>query len=207
MATAVAVAGPAGRFGNLRHTALSAFWFGNFFMWQPLTTVVIQNQIDAVVPKANQGTAIGLAVSVGGLFAMTIPPIVGAISDRLNTPFGRRRPVMVGATLLTLPGLLILATASSYPQIIIGYAWCEFFRPMLGGDFAWVILTRFFVSAGITAVAYYLNNFFRDVVNVSDPGTFTSEWFLVVLLVAIPFGLAGGYFSDRLHRRKMFVYA
>ena len=295
----------AARFGNLRHTALSAFWFGNFFMWQPLTTVVIQNQIDAVVPKANQGTAIGLAVSVGGLFAMTVPPIVGAISDRLSTPFGRRRPIMVGATLLTLPGLFVLATANNYTQIVIGYAmvqfffnaagaafagiipdvvpaqdfgrasgflatmvqlgsgaglfantlitgahldrWIylafavvmvltlvptslaaagegtqplpprqsmplgaaihEFFRPMLGGDFAWVIATRFFVSAGITAVAYYLNNFFRDVVGASDPGTFTSEWFLVVLLVAIPFGLAGGYFSDRLHKRKMFVFA
>jgi MFS family permease len=292
------------RFGNLRHTALSAFWFGNFFMWQPLTTIVIQNQIDAVVPKANQGTAIGLAVSVGGLFAMAIPPIVGAISDRLTTPIGRRRPVMIGATLLTLPGLLILATASSYPQIIIGYGWVQFFfnaagaafagiipdvvpaqdfgrasgflatmvqlgsgaglfantllagahldrwiylafavvmvltliptslaakgegsqplpprvrmplreaiydffKPMLGGDFAWVIFTRFFVSAGITAVAYYLNNFFRDVTGVGDPATFTSEWFLVVLLVAIPFGLAGGYVSDRTRRRKIFVF-
>jgi MFS family permease len=300
------VAAPvAPRFGNLRHTALSAFWFGNFFMWQPLTTVVIQNQIDAVVPKANQGTAIGLAVSVGGLFAMTIPPIVGAISDRLSTPIGRRRPIMIGATLLTLPGLLVLATANNYAQIVIGYAlvqfffnaagaafagiipdvvpaqdfgrasgflatmvqlgsgaglftntlfasahqdrWIylafavvmvltliptslaakgegsqplpprrrmplqaaihEFFRPMLGGDFAWVIFTRFFVSAGITAVAYYLNNFFRDVVGASDPGTFTSEWFLVVLLVAIPFGLAGGYISDRMKRRKIFVFA
>jgi MFS family permease len=212
---------------------------------------------------------------------------------------------MIGATLLTLPGLLVLATANNYTQIVIGYAlvqfffnaagaayagiipdvvpaqdfgrasgflatmvqlgsgaglfantlfagahqdrWIylafavvmvltliptslaakgegsqpvpprqrmplqaaihEFFRPMLGGDFAWVIFTRFFVSAGITAVAYYLNNFFRDVVSVSDPGTFTSEWFLVVLLVAIPFGLAGGYLSDRLHRRKIFVFA
>jgi len=305
MNVAVAVAPAPPRFGNLRHTALSAFWFGNFFMWQPLTTIVIQNQIDAVVPKANQGTAIGLAVSVGGLFAMTIPPIVGAISDRLSTPIGRRRPIMIGATLLTLPGLLVLATAHSYPQIVIGYGlvqfffnaagaafagiipdvvpaqdfgrasgflatmvqlgsgaglfanglftsthndrWIylafavvmvltliptslaakgegsqpppprqhlplqaaihEFFRPMLGGDFAWVIFTRFFVSAGITAVAYYLNNFFRDVVGVADPGTFTSYWFLVVLLVAIPFGLAGGYFSDRTHKRKIFVFA
>ena len=305
MNVAVVTAPAAARFGNLRHTALSAFWFGNFFMWQPLTTVVIQNQIDAVVPKANQGTAIGLAVSVGGLFAMTIPPIVGAISDRLSTPIGRRRPIMIGATLLTLPGLLVLATANNYPQIVIGYAivqfffnaagaafagiipdvvpaqdfgrasgflatmvqlgsgaglfantlftgahqarWIylafavvmvltlvptslaaagegskpppprqrlpltaavhEFFQPMLGGDFAWVIFTRFFVSAGITAVAYYLNNFFRDVVGATDPGTFTSEWFLVVLLVAIPFGLAGGYFSDRMHRRKIFVFA
>ena len=305
MSSAAALAPGTTRFGNLRHTALSAFWFGNFFLWQPLTTVVIQNQIDAVVPKANQGTAIGLAVSVGGLFAMTIPPIVGAISDRLNTPFGRRRPIMVGATLLTLPGLLVLATATTYPQIVFGYAWVqfffnaagaafagiipdvvpaqdfgrasgflatmvqlgsgaglfantifagthqdrwiylafaavmvltliptslaasgegsqplpprvrrpigaaihEFFRPMLGGDFAWVIFTRFFVSAGITAVAYYLNNFFRDVVGVSDPGQFTSVWFLVVLVVAIPFGLAGGYFSDRLRKRKIFVFA
>ncbi len=305
MNVAAVTAPAAARFGNLRHTALSAFWFGNFFMWQPLTTVVIQNQIDAVVPKANQGTAIGLAVSLGGLFAMTIPPIVGAISDRLSTPIGRRRPIMIGATLLTLPGLLVLATANNYTQIVIGYAlvqfffnaagaafagiipdvvpaqdfgrasgflatmvqlgsgaglfantlftgahqdrWIylafavvmvltlvptslaaagegskpppprqhmplvaavhEFFLPMLGGDFAWVIFTRFFVSAGITAVAYYLNNFFRDVVGASDPGTFTSEWFLVVLLVAIPFGLAGGYFSDRMHRRKIFVFA
>jgi len=305
MNVAVLTAPAAARFGNLRHTALSAFWFGNFFMWQPLTTVVIQNQIDAVVPKAHQGTAIGLAVSVGGLFAMTVPPIVGAISDRLSTSFGRRRPIMVGATLLTLPGLLVLATATNYTQIVIGYAlvqfffnaagaafagiipdvvpaqdfgrasgflatmvqlgsgaglfantliagahldrWIylafavvmvltlvptslaaagegtqpppprqsmplgaavhEFFRPMLGGDFAWVIATRFFVSAGITAVAYYLNNFFRDVVGATDPGTFTSEWFLVVLLVAIPFGLAGGYLSDRMHKRKLFVFA
>ena len=127
------------RFGNLRHAGLSAFWFGNFFMWQPLTTIVIQNQIDAVVPKANQGTAIGLAVSVGGLFAMAIPPIVGAISDRLSTPIGRRRPVMIGATLLTLPGLLILATASNYPQIIVGYGWVQFFFNAAGAAFAGII--------------------------------------------------------------------
>jgi MFS family permease len=305
MATVVGTAPAPGRFGNLRHAALSAFWFGNFFLWQPLTTVVVQSQIDEVVPKANQGTAIGLAVSVGGLFAMTVPPIIGALSDRLSTRFGRRRPIMVVATLLALPGLLVLATAHSYVQIMVGYAivqfffnaagaafagiipdvvpaqdfgrasgflatmvqlgsgaglavntvlvgahldrWIylafalvmvltliptslaargegskplpprqsrrlgaavhEFFRPMLGGDFAWVIFTRFFVSAGITAVAYYLLNFFRDVVGVANPAEFTSLWFLVVLGAAIPFGLAGGYFSDRMKRRKIFVFA
>src|SRR5262249_35561455 len=34
----------------------------------------------------------------------------------------------------------------------------EFVRPLFGGDFAWVILTRFFVSAGIVTVASYLLN-------------------------------------------------
>lgn len=293
-------------FGNLRHIALSAFWFGSFFLWQPFTFVIIQDQIDAMVPNRDQqGTAIGLAVSVGGLFAMAIPPLVGAISDRLSTPFGRRRPVMIGASILTLPGFIILASAQNYPELVIGYGWVqfffnaagaafagiipdvvpaqqfgrasgflatmvqlgsgaglfsysllhgahndrwiylafavvivitlvptslaaagegssplpprerrpfsaialEFFRPLLGGDFMWVVLTRFFISAGIVAVATYLLNFFRDVVQVADPAGFLTLWFLVVLVVAVPFGLAGGFFSDRMHRRKVFVYA
>src|SRR5258708_32619499 len=78
---------------------------------------------------------------------------------------------------------------------------------MLQGDFAWVIFTRFFVSAGITAVAYYLLNFFRDVVGVTNPSQFTSLWFLVVLAAAIPFGLVGGYPPDRTPPRKVFRFA
>src|SRR5438270_11180611 len=200
MATAVAVAGPAGRFGNLRHTALSAFWFGNFFMWQPLTTVVIQNQIDAVVPKANQGTAIGLAVSVGGLFAMTIPPIVGAISDRLNTRFGRRRPIMVAATLLTLPGPFILATATSYPEIVIGYGWVQFFFNAAGAAFAGIIpdvvpAQDFGRASGFLATMVQLGSGAGLFANTIFTGTHLDRWIylafaVVMVLTLIPTSLA-----------------
>src|SRR4030088_1762583 len=62
MAT-VATAGRApANYGNLQHTALSAFWFGTNFLWIPLTTVLIQAQIDSVVPKGSQNTAIGVAL-------------------------------------------------------------------------------------------------------------------------------------------------
>ena len=114
-------------FGNLQHTALSAFWFGTNFLFIPLTTILIQAQVDEVVPKGSQNTAIGVALAIGGLLAMLVPPIVGALSDRLNTRFGRRRPVMVAGTLLTLPGLVLLMTAGSYPQIIVGYAIVQIF--------------------------------------------------------------------------------
>ena len=58
MATAAVVTGTeeAG-FGNLQHTALSAFWFGSNFLWIPLTTVLIQSQVDAVVSKGSQNGA------------------------------------------------------------------------------------------------------------------------------------------------------
>jgi len=304
VATAVAVSERSEPgFGNLRHAALSAFWFGSNFLWLPLTTVLIQNQIDSVVPKGSQNTAIGAALGIGGILAVTVPPIVGAWSDRLSTRFGRRRPIMVAGSLLTLPGLVILAAASNYVEVIIGYAiiqfffnaagaayagiipdvvpaqevgrasgflatmtqlgigaglgvtslmggsrpaylvmgavavlslgptvWAargegdtpvpphpkrafadsarEFLRPLHEGDFAWVVFTRLMISSGITAILYFLLNFFRDVVLRTSTGanSFTSNWLLVVVATAIPFGLFGGLLSDRIKRRKIFVY-
>ncbi len=302
--TAAAVSGTTeASFGNLRHTALSAFWFGSNFLWIPLTTVLIQSQVDAVVPKGSQNGAIGFAIGIGGFLAMTVPPLVGAWSDRLNTRFGRRRPIMVAGTLLTIPGLILLMTAGNYPQIVVGYVivqfffnaagaayagiipdvvpaqqfgkasgflatmtqlgiggglgvtslmgsaraiylvfiavilltliptiWAarneglapiaphprrtlgeaigEFLRPLHEGDFAWVVFTRLMISAVITAVLYNLHNFFRDVVLTpgTNPDAFTSNWLLVVVVTALPFGFFGGLLSDRWHRRKAFVY-
>ncbi|HSS60279.1 MAG TPA: MFS transporter [Candidatus Limnocylindrales bacterium] len=304
MATAPAVADRAGpSFGNLRHAALSAFWFGSNFLWIPLTTVLIQNQIDSVVPKGSQNAAIGVTLGAGGILAMAVPPLVGAWSDRLHSRFGRRRPIMVVGSLLTLPGLAVLTFASNYPTVLIGYmiiqfffnaagaayagiipdvvpaqqvgkasgflatmtqlgigaglgitgalngnkvtyavmgivaclsliptVWAaqgegetpvaphphrargeaikEFLRPLHEGDFAWVVFTRFMISSGITAVLYFLLNFFRDVVLPphSNASSFTSNWLLVVVATAIPFGFFGGQISDRIHRRKIFVY-
>jgi MFS family permease len=83
----------------------------------------------------------------------------------------------------------------------------EFLRPLHEGDFAWVVFTRLMISSGITAVLYYLLPFFKDVVlHGGDAGSFTSNWLLVVVATALPFGFFGGLLSDRLHRRKVFVY-
>src|SRR5712691_13086458 len=108
MATAAVGARAPSHYGNLQHAALSAFWFGSNFLWLPLTTVLIQAQIDSVVPKGSQNTAIGVALGLGGLLAVTVPPLVGAWSDRLHSRFGRRRPIMVAGSMLTFPGLVVL---------------------------------------------------------------------------------------------------
>ena len=119
MTTAVLAVAPASaRFGNLRHTALSVFWFGSNFLWIPLTTVLIQDQVIRLVPDESKNTAIGVAIGIGGFLAMLVPPLVGAWSDRLQTRFGRRRPIMVAGTLLTFPGLILLMTANSYAQLV-----------------------------------------------------------------------------------------
>src|SRR5487761_837900 len=139
MAAVIAAERQPAQYGNLQHTALSAFWFGMNFLWIPLTTILIQAQVDEVVPKGSQNTAIGVALAVGGVLAMTVPPIVGALSDRLNTRFGRRRPIMVAGTLLTIPGLILLMKAGNYPQIVVGYAIVQFFFNAAGAAYAGII--------------------------------------------------------------------
>ena len=308
MATAVAVSAPPTTPGepirsNWWHAALSSFWLGSFFLWIPLTTVLLQDRVDNLVPQHDlQNTGVGVAAGIGGLLAVTVPPLVGAWSDRMTTRFGRRRPIIVAGTLLTLPGLFLVMAAGNYPVLVVGYAIVQFFfnaagaayagvvpdvvpaqqfgkasgflgtmtllgiasgtgvtswlgdvpviyfiiaivvlaslvpmlwaardegktpvfrppqqpfgdkvrqflRPLHEGDLAWVIFTRLMVSAGITVVQINLLNFFKDVVlGGQKADTFTAIWLLVVTVTALPFGFFGGLLSDRLHRRKIFVY-
>jgi MFS family permease len=92
------------------------------------------------------------------------------------------------------------------PRLAPRAAIAEFFRPMWGGDFAWVIFTRMMVTGGIAAVAYFLSPFFKNVVRVDNPDQFTSIWLGVAFAAMILPGLLGGAASDR-YGRKRFVYA
>jgi MFS family permease len=101
-----------------------------------------------------------------------------------------------------------MAPVAVPPRRPIGETVREFLRPLHEGDFAWVIFTRLMISAGITAVLYNLHNFFRDVVldPSQNPDTFTPTWLLITVATAVPFGFFGGLISDRVKRRKLFVY-
>ena len=69
MSTAVAVTNPTGRFGNLRHAALSSLWFGFNFHWLPIGFVLIQSQLRSLpdVAQDSYGAALGTMVGAGAL--------------------------------------------------------------------------------------------------------------------------------------------
>lgn len=82
----------------------------------------------------------------------------------------------------------------------------EFIRPLHSGDFGWVVFTRLMVTGGIWCVLPFLQFFFAEVGHIPHADQFTSYWELTLLLAATPFGLLGGWVSDR-YGRKIFVYA
>ena len=129
MAEAAAVGGellPVIRFNNLRHAALASLYLGLSFTWLPYPLVVLPSEIREFYPT-DFNTFIGYATGIGAIFAITVPPIVGAWSDRITTRFGRRRPFMVAGVLLGIVSLMVMMTAHSYTQFVIGHVIAQLF--------------------------------------------------------------------------------
>jgi MFS family permease len=302
MATA-AVRSPA-RFGLGRHLALASFWFGGNYHWGPILPILLPFQVLHLVPKSQQGSALGLMLGFGSFFAMVIPPLVGHLSDRYHSPWGRRRPIMAFGTAVNVLGLVLMFFAPTYLLLLLAYLvvqisnnaagaafnavvpdvvpppefgrqsgllggmvqlgtvgglatylvlamlgapiatylaiavvlvltllptlWAargegmtpvaperskppleairEFLAPLWSGDFGWVVFTRLMVTGGIWCVLPFLQFFFNDVSHIAHADQFTSLWELTLLVAATPFGLVGGWISDR-YGRKVFVYA
>ena len=72
-------------------------------------------------------------------------------------------------------------------------------------DFAWAWGTRFLVQLGNALGTLYLLYFLTDAVKVADPATNLLIMILLYTVGMIATAMIGGYLSDRLGRRKIFV--
>jgi len=148
--------------------ALAAYWFGLYFLFQPVGTSLVPSQVDDLVPPDRQTLGIGLLLGFGAFLAMIVAPFVGAWSDRLSTPWGRRRPIIVAGTVGTLASLGLMMLANNYPLLFAGYALVQLFTNAAGAAFSGII---------------------PDVVRTEDYGA-ASGWLSVMQLVGSAGGLA-----------------
>jgi MFS family permease len=82
----------------------------------------------------------------------------------------------------------------------------QFLLPFADHDFLWVFLTRFLTTLGIWSVLPFIAFYFEDVMHVHNAGAASAIWLLAVIAGAILPSIVGGHLSDRLGRRKLFVY-
>ena len=165
--------------------------------------------IPDVVPDHEFGRASGYLAAMnmaGGLAGVGTTSVLAGAHQLLWSY------VVIGAvTVLTMVPALAASRGEGMirvergPRIPLMLSARRFIAPIYTGDFGWVIFTRLMVTAAITIVAYFLSPFFHDVVHVANADQFTSNFFAIVFISAIPFGITGGMISDRLGR-KIFVY-
>lgn len=140
-----------------------------------------------------------LAVSPLGVLAITAGAVAAsAWLAYLLLPLGTWvYPVAVAGV-----GAAVIAAISAFRVP----AMREFFAAFRSRDFFWTFATRAFVIMGINTVVPFLALYFKDVIGAKDPGTESGLWGLAVLAGAIGPAIVGGHLSDRLGKRKLFVY-
>jgi Na+/melibiose symporter-like transporter len=77
-------------------------------LWQSLHSIILPVRLLDFVPEAQKNTYLGLMTLTGLLLAMLYQPIIGAISDRSVSRWGRRRPFILAgglAAVLLIPGV------------------------------------------------------------------------------------------------------
>jgi MFS family permease len=82
----------------------------------------------------------------------------------------------------------------------------SFFVAFRDNDFFWTFSTRALMVMGVATIQPFLSLYFQDVIGVRDPNTMAGLWGLALLAGAMVPAAVGGHLSDRLGRRKLFVY-
>jgi MFS family permease len=104
--------------------AISIFWFALNFLWAALPLQLIPSQVvllllnhapagtlaaQAAWVNDNKGLAQAIVVAPGLIVALLANPFFGLLSDRTPGRFGRRRPYVLGGTVVTVVGLAVMA--------------------------------------------------------------------------------------------------
>jgi MFS family permease len=114
MATLELPLGPTRRLGLPRLILLSSYWVALGYLWLPLGSSVLPDVILRLVGDAHKGTATAVLEGVGTFLSIFVQPVMGAISDRTSSRFGRRKPYLVVGTLGSCLFLLLMILAGSF---------------------------------------------------------------------------------------------
>ena len=114
------------RLRAVNFVVLSLYWIAIGYLWNSLTALILPDMIIQLVGRENEGTAASFLKSFGTVVAIVWQPIVGGISDRAQTRWGRRRPFIVAGTLGDLLFLAGIALAGSYWWVVVFYFLLQF---------------------------------------------------------------------------------
>jgi MFS family permease len=124
--------------------SISIFWLALNFHWAAIIVIILPSQVEALLAHSylqshafnqsalntfinnNKAVALALVSTPGLLVALFSNPLFGMLSDRTFGRWGRRRPYIVGGTLLNIVGLLLMAVAPNIITLLLALCLVQF---------------------------------------------------------------------------------
>lgn len=160
-----------GSLNSRGHFAVSAYWLATNLLWGALLIILVPRQIRQIAP-ARAAEVQGLLIGLGAIPAVVVPLLIGPLSDRCMSRWGRRRPYMVVGVAINLIGLAIL--------------WCAGLRLILWLYFVGYLVTQ--IGNNITTGSY--SGVIPDVVPERQWGE-ASGWMAAMSQVGTIIGIFG----------------
>jgi MFS family permease len=150
------------RLGFFRIGLLSLYWVAIGFLWLPLGNSVLTQLLRDIpgVGRDHQGTAVAILEGAGTLIAVFWQPIVGSLSDRTSSRFGRRKPYILVATVFSATFLLLMTRPSPFG----GGAGAGSAAWAFSGAFLWLFLLYFLLQVSENAAQAPYQGLLPDVV-------------------------------------------
>lgn len=102
-------------------TSFGVMYLGINIAWSAPSQLLIANQILQWHPEDKEAR-LAFIMSLGGFLGLIVSPLVGILSDKTRSRFGRRAPwIVIGAT-CAAASLVALAFSPNYVLLVIGWA-------------------------------------------------------------------------------------
>jgi MFS family permease len=130
---------------HFKQAMLSLYWFGTSAHWAAILLITLPKQAFLIGGDAVKGQTLGTVLLIGAFVSMVVAPFFGALSDRITTRIGRRRPWIVLGTLMNVVGIFGLIyfpranDMSSLPLFIVAFMWVEFWNNVATAPFSALI--------------------------------------------------------------------
>jgi MFS family permease len=176
------------------------------FLQAPLTTITADR-----FPRAKRGGASAM-IGLGTQLGLTVGIMVAAA---LGSQIGIGYSVF-GAAVIVVTVLFVILNRdwSSKNASVASFRWSAFFRafwisPRKHPDFAWAFAARFLLILGYFAVTAYQLYLLTDYIGMSltEAQGATLTLTLIPLVPTMAAIALSGWWSDRVGRRKVFIYA
>jgi MFS family permease len=120
------------RLSYSRLLAISIIGFALTMVSNTLEPAVLGHKVLELVPE-RRNTALGFTTFAGLIVAILVQPIVGVLSDRTRSRWGRRLPYMMGGTVLVILCLYMIALAPVFGLVVAGLLLIQFASNVVQG--------------------------------------------------------------------------